>query len=71
MVLRAFETSLWTARQQRPLTSSEIKWIMKSTILALWTIHRKGLVYTGIFCLDQSWNALICHRREDGEFYGE
>jgi hypothetical protein len=25
----------------------EIKWIMKAVLIALWTIHREGLVYSG------------------------
>jgi hypothetical protein len=47
MVLQAFEKSLWTARNKRPLTMDEIKWIMKAVLIALWTIHREGLVYSG------------------------
>ena len=48
MVLQAFEKTLWTARMQRPMASSEIKWIMKAVIVAIWTVHRKGFVYSGI-----------------------
>ena len=48
IVLQAFEKTLWTARLQRPMTSDEIKWIMKAVILAIWTVHRKGLVYSGM-----------------------
>jgi hypothetical protein len=47
MVLQAFEKSLWTARNKRPLTIDEIKWIMKAVLIAIWTIHREGLVYSG------------------------
>ena len=51
IVLQAFEKTLWTARLQRSMASDEIKWIMKAVIIAIWTIHRKGLVYSGIVCL--------------------
>jgi hypothetical protein len=47
MVLQGFEKPLWTARNRRGLTGDEIKWIMKAVILALWTVHRKGYVYSG------------------------
>lgn len=47
MVLQAFEKTLWTARTQRPMTTNEIKWIMKAVIIGLWTVHREGLVYSG------------------------
>lgn len=47
MVLQAFEKSLWNARNKRPMTMDEIKWIMKAVLIALWTIHREGLVYSG------------------------
>ena len=47
IVLQAFEKSLWTARTERPMTSNEIKWIMKAVIIGLWTVHREGLVYSG------------------------
>ncbi len=46
MVLQAFEKSLWNARNKRPMTMDEIKWIMKAVLIALWTIHREGLVYS-------------------------
>lgn len=49
MVLQAFERTLWDARWSRPLTKAEIKWTMKAVLLGIWTIHRKGLVYTGKF----------------------
>jgi male germ cell-associated kinase len=47
IVLQAFEKTLWTARTERSMTSNEIKWIMKAVIIGLWTVHRKGLVYSG------------------------
>ena len=47
IVLQAFEKTLWTARTERPMTSNEIKWIMKAVIIGLWTVHREGLVYSG------------------------
>ncbi|RMZ76154.1 hypothetical protein DV738_g5124, partial [Chaetothyriales sp. CBS 135597] len=48
LVLQAFEKTLWDARWQRPMTTDEIKWIMKAVLLGLWTVHRKGLVYTDL-----------------------
>lgn len=48
MVLEAFEETLWTARSQRHMANSEIKWIMKAVILAIWEVHRQCLVYSGI-----------------------
>ncbi|KAI1913243.1 hypothetical protein LOZ12_001422 [Ophidiomyces ophidiicola] len=47
MVLEAFTNSLWEARNARPLTAKEIKWIMKGVLLGIFTVHMKGLVYTG------------------------
>lgn len=47
MVLQTFEQSLWSARNVRPMSMDEIKWIMKGVLIALWTIHREGLVYSG------------------------
>jgi len=46
MVLQAFEESFWNARNKRPMTMDEIKCIMKAVLIALWTIHREGLVYS-------------------------
>jgi len=46
-VLQAFEMSLWNARNRRHFALDEIKWIMKAVLIALWTIHREGLVYSG------------------------
>jgi hypothetical protein len=43
VVLQAFKKTLWT---ERPMTSNEIKWIMKAVIIKLWTVHREGLVYS-------------------------
>jgi protein kinase len=47
IVLQAFEKTLWTARTERPMTSNEIKWVMKAVIIGLWTVHREELVYSG------------------------
>ncbi|KAL7655227.1 hypothetical protein ACMYSQ_007182 [Aspergillus niger] len=47
MVLEAFTDSLWDARNVRPFTTKEIKWIMKGVLLGIFTVHMKGLVYTG------------------------
>ena len=47
IVLQIFEETLWTARTERPMTSNEIKWIMKAVIIGLWTVHREWLVYSG------------------------
>jgi protein kinase len=49
IILEAFEQTLWDVRNTRQLSSKEIKWIMKAVLLALWTIHREGLVYSGWF----------------------
>jgi len=46
-VLQAFEKSLWNARNRRPFSLDEIKWIMKGVLMALWTIHPEGLVCSG------------------------
>lgn len=47
MVLEAFTDSLWEARNARPFTTKEIKWVMKGILLGIFTVHMKGLVYTG------------------------
>lgn len=47
LVLEAFTDSLWDARNARPFTTKEIKWIMKGVLLGIFTVHMKGLVYTG------------------------
>lgn len=47
MVLEAFTDSLWDARNARPFTAKEIKWIMKGVLLGIYTVHMRGLVYTG------------------------
>lgn len=47
MVLEAFTDSLWDARNTRPFTTKEIKWVMKGILLGIFTVHMKGLVYTG------------------------
>jgi male germ cell-associated kinase len=47
MVLEEFTDSLWEARNMRPFTTKEIKWVMKGILLGIFTVHMKGLVYTG------------------------
>lgn len=47
MVLEAFTDSLWDARNARSFTTKEIIWIMKGILLGIFTVHMKGLVYTG------------------------
>jgi hypothetical protein len=61
MVLEPFEKSLWSARTRRPLTTREIKHIMKLALLGLREIHEKGLVYCGMFAprTEQCRNKLI------------
>ncbi|KAI1276325.1 kinase-like domain-containing protein [Xylaria sp. FL0933] len=48
MVLAPFEQTLWQARNARPMTTSEIKWIMEGVLLGIQTIHRRGLVHTDL-----------------------
>ncbi|GLA58827.1 hypothetical protein AtubIFM54640_008934 [Aspergillus tubingensis] len=48
LVLEAFTDSLWDARNARPFTTKEIKWIMKGVLLGIFTVHMKGLVYTDL-----------------------
>ncbi|KAL1851584.1 hypothetical protein Plec18170_006404 [Paecilomyces lecythidis] len=48
MVLEAFTDTLWEARNARPFTMNEIKWIMKGILLGIFTVHLKGLVYTDL-----------------------
>ncbi|KAI1123695.1 kinase-like domain-containing protein [Nemania abortiva] len=48
IVLKLFEQTLWDARNARPMTTSEIKWIMEGVMLGIQTIHRRGLVHTDI-----------------------
>ena len=43
VVLQALGKTLWT---KRPITSNEIKWIMKAVIVRLWTVHHEELVYS-------------------------
>ncbi|KAL1960894.1 hypothetical protein VTO42DRAFT_5877 [Malbranchea cinnamomea] len=45
MVLEPFQKTLWMARMTRPLSTREIKHIMKLTLLGLNEIHEKGLVH--------------------------
>ena len=49
MVFEPFRKTLWNARTTRSFSTQEIKWIMKSILLGLHNVHKKGLVYTGIF----------------------
>lgn len=48
MVLKPFEQTLWEARNARPMTTAEIKWIMEGVMLGIQTIHLRGLVHTGL-----------------------
>jgi hypothetical protein len=48
MVLEPFQKTMWDARTTRPFSTREIKWIMKGVLLGILTVHRKGLVYTGL-----------------------
>ncbi|KAI0543972.1 kinase-like domain-containing protein [Xylaria curta] len=48
IVLKPFEQTLWDARNARPMTTSEIKWIMEGVLLGIQTIHQRGLVHTDI-----------------------
>lgn len=48
LVLEPFQKSLWNARMQRPLSTGEIRSVMKSILLGLGTIHNQKLVYTGL-----------------------
>ena len=47
MILEPFGQTLWEARNTRPFSLQEIKWVMKGVLLGLYTVHMKGLVYTG------------------------
>jgi hypothetical protein len=47
MVLQPLEESLWDARNNRPFTVDEIKWIMQAVLMGLGEIHLEGLVYSG------------------------
>ncbi|KAJ8129925.1 hypothetical protein O1611_g3705 [Lasiodiplodia mahajangana] len=48
MVLAPFGQTLWDARNARPMTTSEIKWIMEGVLLGIRTSHQRGLVHTDI-----------------------
>ncbi|KAG5302212.1 serine/threonine protein kinase [Histoplasma ohiense] len=48
MILKPFEQTLWEARNTRPFSVPEIKWIMKGVLLGLYTVHMKDLVYTDL-----------------------
>lgn len=47
MVLEPIEKTLWSARMRRPLSTREIKHIMRLALLGLREVHEKGLVYWG------------------------
>lgn len=51
MVLEPYEKTLWMARMTRPLTTREIKHVMKLDLLGLDEIHEKGLVHCGVLVL--------------------
>ena len=48
MILEPFQKPLWDARTTRSFSTREIKWIMRGVLLGIMTVHRKGLVYTGL-----------------------
>ncbi|KAI1291495.1 kinase-like domain-containing protein [Xylaria venustula] len=48
MVLVPFEQTLWEARHRRPMTTLEIKWIMKRLLLNIQQIHLQNFVHTEI-----------------------
>jgi hypothetical protein len=68
IVLQGFEKTLWTARNRRTLTDNEIKWIMKAVLMGLWTVHKKGYVYSSAspFHMAQP-NIDIYSRSKDGK----
>lgn len=67
MVLNPFEQTLWDARHRRPMTTAEIKWIMEGVMLGLQTIHRRGLVHTGLFSNYMSSTSAAMDMRADLE----
>ena len=44
MILEPMPITLWEARNTRPLTRQEIKWVMKGVLLDIAMVHVKGLV---------------------------
>jgi hypothetical protein len=48
MILEPMSTTLWEARNMRPLTKEEIKWVMRGVLLGIATVHIKGMVYTDL-----------------------
>ncbi|KAI1170679.1 kinase-like domain-containing protein [Nemania sp. FL0916] len=48
MILAPFEKTLWEARCTRPMTTTEIKWIMEGVLLGIGTFHTRRLVYTDL-----------------------
>jgi hypothetical protein len=59
MVLQGFEETLWAARNRRPFSKDEIKWVMHGVLLALWTVHREGLVYSGTYAVGLPFIVLL------------
>lgn len=71
MVLEPFGKTLWDARMTRPLSTGEIRSVMKGILFGLGTIHHQGYVYTGslrdgLSPISGATNS-IEHRLEDGE----
>ncbi|KAL2169654.1 hypothetical protein VTG60DRAFT_5793 [Thermothelomyces hinnuleus] len=48
MILEPFQKTLWDARTMRPLSTQEIKYIMKAALVAIVIVHSKGLVYADL-----------------------
>ncbi|PGH31044.1 serine/threonine protein kinase [[Emmonsia] crescens] len=48
MVLEPFGKSLWDARMTRPLSTGEIRSVMRGVLFGLGTIHTQGYVYTDL-----------------------
>ena len=54
MVLEPFEKTLWSARTRRPLTTREIRHIMKLALLGLREIHEKGLILWYVYTKERT-----------------
>lgn len=48
LVLEIFETTLWKARTKRPLSSQELKRVMKDALHGLSDVHAQGQVYADL-----------------------
>ncbi|KAK4999001.1 hypothetical protein LTR66_001880 [Elasticomyces elasticus] len=48
IVLEAMENTIWSARISRPMTTQEVKVIMRGTLVGLREIHTRGLVYADL-----------------------